>query len=795
MALALLAIAPSPVVASAHDAPTVEEMAARHAERERPRHPYLPGPGAAPPSYAPRLAPPAVGPYVSIQANVGAGGANVPGDAANEPSIVVDPTAPNRIAIGWRQFDNVASDFRQAGWAFSRDGGRTWTFPGTLEPGVFRSDPVLDTDATGEFYYMSLKINFQMDLFPSTNGGMTWGAPVPAFGGDKEWIAIDRTGGTGMGHIYTAWQLASPFAPNQFSRSIDGGASFQAPTLLPSHPFFGTLSVASDGALYLCGVDGVGGLSGFHVLRSDDAQNPAVVPSFPVDAAVNLGGAMAFGVPNVNPVGLLGQAWVATKPGSGDVYMLCSVDPPGDDPLDIHFVRSQDRGLTWSAPVRVNDDAADNGAWQWFGTLSVAPNGRIDAIWNDTRTDANNPTPSTSELFYSFSMDGGLTWAPNVPVSPSFNHTVGYPQQQKIGDYYQMISDRLGAHVAYAATHNGEQDVWYLRIGEYDCNGNGVADGLDISGGTSLDCNSNGIPDECDIAAGASTDANGNHVPDECEVIAAELDIKPGACPNPLNPKSRGVLSVVLVGEVDFAVADVDLGSLEIKRSDGQGGSVAPLSGPGAPSPQRIDVATPFSGAACDCHALGADGFDDLMLKFGTEDLAQALELGSEDPGADVKLKLAGSLADGRLFEAEDCIAIEPGARGPAAAAALGGVRLGAGDVATPAAALEKTVGLSGQFAVRWPRPNPFVARLAIGYVTPARGRLWATVHDLLGRRVRTLLDGSDQDPGTHELLWDGKDERGGRPGAGLYLIRFRFRDGRPGAGTEERTVRAVLQR
>ncbi len=48
----------------------------------------------------------------SHQVNVNAQGLNILGDAANEPSIAVDPTAPNRIAIGWRQFDTIASNFR-----------------------------------------------------------------------------------------------------------------------------------------------------------------------------------------------------------------------------------------------------------------------------------------------------------------------------------------------------------------------------------------------------------------------------------------------------------------------------------------------------------------------------------------------------------------------------------------------------------------------------------------------------------------------------------------------------------
>jgi hypothetical protein len=109
----------------------------------------------------------------------------------------------------------------------------------------------------------------------------------------------------------------------------------------------------------------------------------------------------------------------------------------------------------------VNDDPADNEAWQWFGSMSVAPNGRIDAIWNDTRNDAGN---FLSEVFYSFSVDGGETWSTNQAVTPPFDPSLGYPQQQKLGDYYHMISDNQGANLAYAATFNGEQDVYFLRI-------------------------------------------------------------------------------------------------------------------------------------------------------------------------------------------------------------------------------------------------------------------------------------------------------------------------------------------
>jgi hypothetical protein len=70
------------------------------------------------------------GSYASYQVNVDVNGNNIAGDAANEPSICVDPTNGNKMSIGWRQFDSVLSNFRQAGFAYTVNGGRTWIFPG-----------------------------------------------------------------------------------------------------------------------------------------------------------------------------------------------------------------------------------------------------------------------------------------------------------------------------------------------------------------------------------------------------------------------------------------------------------------------------------------------------------------------------------------------------------------------------------------------------------------------------------------------------------------------------------------
>jgi hypothetical protein len=145
-----------------------------------------------------------------------------------------------------------------------------------------------------------------------------------------------------------------------------------------------------------------------------------------------------------------------------NVYMLASVQPPGfTNGSDVMFVRSTNGGITFSAPRRINDDPVNHAKWHWFGTLSVAPSGRIDVVWYDTR---NSPNNVTSQLFYSFSIDGGNTWSPNLAVSNPFNPFIGYPNQSKIGDYITVVSDDDSANVAYAATFNGEEDIYYVRI-------------------------------------------------------------------------------------------------------------------------------------------------------------------------------------------------------------------------------------------------------------------------------------------------------------------------------------------
>jgi hypothetical protein len=404
------------------------------------------------------------GPYTSYQVNVDANGNNRIGDAANEPSICVDPTDGNKMTIGWRQFDSVLSNFRQAGFAYSTNGGSNWISPGVLQPNIFRSDPVLNSDSAGHFFYLSLLQTFFDDLWQSLTGGQLWANIAPANGGDKEWFTIDNTNSSGHGLQYQFWSTdGNNYGGRQFTRSINGGLIWMDPINIPSSPAWGTLDVDSDGNVFIGGVNLNTG--GIWCVRSTNAKNGAVVPTFDQSTAVNLGGDIVVSEP-INPEGLVGQVFLAVNRSgtstNNNIYMLASVQPSGfTTGSDVMFVRSTDGGSTFSAPRRINDDPVDHAKWHWFGTLSVAPNGRIDVVWFDTRNAANN---TDSQLFYCYSIDGGNNWSANVAVSNSFSPFVGYPNQDKIGDYITVVSDNASANVAYAATFNGEEDIYYVRV-------------------------------------------------------------------------------------------------------------------------------------------------------------------------------------------------------------------------------------------------------------------------------------------------------------------------------------------
>ncbi|MHC4065012.1 MAG: hypothetical protein ACYSUI_11000, partial [Planctomycetota bacterium] len=163
-----------------------------------------------------------------------------------------------------------------------------------------------------------------------------------------------------------------------------------------------------------------------------------------------------------------------------------------------------------------------------------------------------------------------------------------------------------------------------------------------------------------------ATDECGN--PSACDqavgVLKAvrSLIVKQGACPAPLNRNSHGVLPVLLTGDLDFDVAEVDLSTVRLSRADCVGGAVAPNAGPPGPGSRFKDLNHPYTGEApCSCNEYQTpDGITDLSMKFRTDDLVEGLELNDLLPGAIVELVLTGTLLDGCGFMAGDCVRLIP---------------------------------------------------------------------------------------------------------------------------------------
>ncbi len=83
--------------------------------------------------------------------------------------------------------------------------------------------------------------------------------------------------------------------------------------------------------------------------------------------------------------------------------------------------------------------------------------------------------------------------------------------------------------------------------------------------------------------------------------------------------------------------------------------------------------------------------------------------------------------------------------------------------------------------------PNPFNPSTMIAYRLPSASDVVLTVHDRLGRQVRSFVEGR-KPAGVHSLDWDGRDDAGREVGSGVYFYRLTN-------GQEQRTGKMVLLR
>ena len=132
-----------------------------------------------------------------------------------------------------------------------------------------------------------------------------------------------------------------------------------------------------------------------------------------------------FAAEHINNFGGLMLQWSPKGGDGGSLHLVyeASKRPEISNESDIFYRRSTDGGRTWSEAKLVNDDDPNQVFFSGLPHLDVAPNGRLDAVWFDTRDD---PGLSTNDVYYSFSNDNGQTWSKNQRITDrSINRQVG----------------------------------------------------------------------------------------------------------------------------------------------------------------------------------------------------------------------------------------------------------------------------------------------------------------------------------------------------------------------------------
>lgn len=166
---------------------------------------------------------------------------------------------------------------------------------------------------------------------------------------------------------------------------------------------------------------------------------------------------------------------LASDPRNGNLYIVYGQGPfngkyPGQtadhfihQDMDVLFIRSTDGGQTWSQPQVINETSIPNVRLTQtrHPNVVVAPNGRVDVVWQDRRhsyrmetcSNTHSPPAGTAPCFearlgdtyYSSSSDGGQSFTANRRVTDrSMNNDVGL--DYRFGTYWDFgpVAEPLG---------------------------------------------------------------------------------------------------------------------------------------------------------------------------------------------------------------------------------------------------------------------------------------------------------------------------------------------------------------
>jgi hypothetical protein len=712
------------------------------------------------------------------------------GDALAEVLIDVNPTNPHNLVI----CGHSATLARMATW-YSFDSGRTWTYVAVGDAqdhygNVFRFDPALAFDADGNVYvaYGATHDNIVTGVVvcKSKDGGKTytqcttvWDARPAANepGNDKWCLATGRDPVVpGRQNVYIAWTWNLPTTNNldqqvAFSRSIDGGATFSMPMVINDNSITGRdralycdPSVGPNGEVYvswhdfdnsariMCDRSFDGGLTwGTDVVVSPQAlplNTP--VPAQP-DRGVSSGPVMDVDVSNSAH---RGRAYIT----------YCQ---PGGFGLDIMLRHSDDQCATWSAPVRVNDDATGND--QFLPYLDVSPkDGTVALSFYDAREDPSN---RTVKAYAAVSHDGGSTFDPNYALADE-------PSNNSTSNLYRYGGDFL-EYIGVAAWDCATFAVWTDARGPFypGWNPKYMFDRVSFdSTPPEITC-PNDLELPCEGNGGVLvTDPRIQAFMNSC-VASDDIDPSPALhVAPPLNNRLYPGKWLFDFEAVDIAgnraqcyrtvrITDLDPPHISVKLTPD---TIWP------PDHRMVDVHAVVS-VHDDCGAshvwwldsVTSDEVDDDAGSGSTEVDVDGVTRGATDPDFRVRAERNGS-GSGRHYrvvyvatdgtnEAFDTVYVTVPHDQRADNPFIENGRAGS----TPAVTLLHDA-----------RPNPFNPETSIAFDLAASARVRLVITDVHGARVRTVLD-ENRPTGTHTLRWNGRDDAGNAVASGIYFVRM----------------------
>ena len=107
--------------------------------------------------------------------------------------------------------------------------------------------------------------------------------------------------------------------------------------------------------------------------------------------------------------------------------------------------------------------------------------------------------------------------------------------------------------------------------------------------------------------------------------------------------------------------------------------------------------------------------------------------------------------------------------------------------IQTPTGVHDISTQVPDKFEVYQNYPNPFNPSTSITYALPTSELVNLSVYDLSGRKITELVN-NDQNPGTYDVTWNGKNSRGENASSGIYFYQLK-------AGTFKSIKKMILIR